>query len=369
VECVKPSHSYTHRKTIEREEDRERERDRDREREREEANGVTMFKRTRKPQDLVKALKDALEKPNKKSEKAAEETSKCLSAICTFLYPTGDNVPSQEQIAVLAQEIYHVDVLTLLINNLGKLEFEAKKDAAQIFNSLLRRQIGTRAPTVEHLCQKEHIITSLVQGYTQNKEIALCCGLMLREAIKHEALAKMLLKEDNFNGFFEYVELATFDVASDAFSTFKLLLTKHKLLSAEFLLTNYDHFMKLYKKLLLSENYVTRRQSLKLLGELLLDRANYEVMRKYISDADNLRLMMNMLRDGSRNIEFEAFHVFKVFVANPEKPPIITGILLKNQKKLHDFLMNFQADRSDDEQFTEEKQYLIQQIMDLKAEE
>lgn len=49
-----------------------------------------------------------------------------------------------------------------------------------------------------------------------------------------------------------------------------------------------------------------------LLGELLLDRHNFTVMTKYISKAENLKLMMNMLRDKSRNIQFEAFHVFKV---------------------------------------------------------
>lgn len=37
-----------------------------------------------------------------------------------------------------------------------------------------------------------------------------------------------------------------------------------------------------YNSLLTSENYVTRRQSLKLLGEILLDRSNFDVMMKYI---------------------------------------------------------------------------------------
>ena len=49
-----------------------------------------------------------------------------------------------------------------------------------------------------------------------------------------------------------------------------------------------------------------------LLGELLLDRHNFSVMTKYISNPDNLKLMMNLLKDKSRNIQFEAFHVFKV---------------------------------------------------------
>lgn len=81
---------------------------------------------------------------------------------------------------------------------------------------------------------------------------------------------------------------------------------------AEFLEVNYDKVFTHYQRLLNSENYVTRRQSLKLLGELLLDRHNFAVMTRYISSPDNLKLMMNMLKEKSRNIQFEAFHVFKV---------------------------------------------------------
>jgi len=35
-------------------------------------------------------------------------------------------------------------------------------------------------------------------------------------------------------------------------------------------------------------------------------------MKRYISNPDNLKLMMTMLKEKSRNIQFEAFHVFKV---------------------------------------------------------
>ena len=52
--------------------------------------------------------------------------------------------------------------------------------------------------------------------------------------------------------------------------------------------------------------------SQQLLGELLLDRHNFTTMTRYINNPDNLKLMMNMLREKSRNIQFEAFHVFKV---------------------------------------------------------
>lgn len=45
---------------------------------------------------------------------------------------------------------------------------------------------------------------------------------MLRECARYEALAKIMLHSSEFFNFFRYVEVSTFDIASDAFSTFKV---------------------------------------------------------------------------------------------------------------------------------------------------
>ena len=52
--------------------------------------------------------------------------------------------------------------------------------------------------------------------------MALNCGTVLREAFKHEQLAKIVLYSPGFWSFFDYVETGVFDVAGDAFSTFKV---------------------------------------------------------------------------------------------------------------------------------------------------
>ncbi|KAG2216506.1 hypothetical protein INT45_013084 [Circinella minor] len=315
------------------------------------------------PHDLVRLTKDAINKldgPDRR--KANEEISKHLVSMKTILY---DSDPSPDLVAQLAQEIYNNDLLQGLVMNISKLDFEAKKDVAQIFNNLLRRQIGSRLPTVEYLCTREELLFALLKGY-EHPEVALNCGLILRECLRNEALAKIILYSKKFYLFFDYVEMSTFDIASDAFASFKEILTKHKQMVAEFLDSNYDEFFEHYKRLLTSSNYVTKRQSLKLLGEILLDRSNFSVMTRYISNAENLKLMMNLLRDRSRNIQFEAFHVFKVFVANPNKNKPILDILIKNQEKLVVFLNNFHNDRQDDEQFNDEKTFLIKQIEDLR---
>jgi calcium binding protein 39 len=55
----------------------------------------------------------------------------------------------------------------------------------------------------------------------EHQDIALNCGTMLRECARYEALAKILLYSEEFYNFFKFVEVSTFDIASDAFSTFK----------------------------------------------------------------------------------------------------------------------------------------------------
>ncbi|KAL7750426.1 Hym1p [Sorochytrium milnesiophthora] len=328
-----------------------------------------LFKaKAKTPQDLVRSVRDGIVKldtSDRKSDKAGEELSKNLNAMKHMLIGDGEHDPDPHIVSTIAQEVYNTDLMSLLVNQLSRFEFESKKDVTLIMNSLLRRQYADRYPTVEHLCAKPDILIKLVKGY-ESPDVALNCGMMLRESIRYEALAKILLNDPSFWNFFKYVDVSTFDLASDAFATMKELLTKHKAIVAEFLEANYAEFFDVqFLGLLNSTNYVTKRQSLKLLGELLLDRVNFNVMTRYIANAENLKLMMNLLRDKSRNIQYEAFHVFKVFVANPNKVKPVADILQKNKEKLVSYLSSFHNDRTDDEQFNEEKQFLIRQISEL----
>ncbi|MEQ2178620.1 hypothetical protein GOODEAATRI_015938 [Goodea atripinnis] len=225
----------------------------------------------------------------------AEEVSKNLASLKEVLSGTGDKEPQTEAVAQLAQELYNTNLLIALIANLQRIDFEGKKDVVHLFSNIVRRQIGSRTPTVEYISSHTEILFMLLKGY-ESPEVALNCGMMLRECLRHEPLARTVLFAEDFFCFFHYVELSTFDIASDAFASFKDLLTRHKMMCADFLENNYD----------------------------------------------------------------------RVFVANPNKTQPVLDILLKNQAKLVEFLSHFQTDRSEDEQFCDEKNYLIKQIRDLK---
>jgi len=328
-------------------------------------------KKKEKPTNLVKSCLSGIkayakyEGNKNKQEKAATDVSNCVHGMKVVFYGDEKVEANPEAAEQLANEILASDVLSLLSKNVAILGFEARKDLVTVFGNLIRRKNGNRFITVEYLERELGMLDALCLGYEQG-EVALTSGQLLRHCVEYESLARHILYAPGLFKFFDYVEIEEFGISSDAFATLKDLLTKHKTICAEFLEKNYDTFFQHYTKLLHSPNYVTRRQSLKLLGELLLDRANFNVMTKYISEQENLKLMMNLLRDKSRNIQFEAFHVFKVFVANPNKAKPILDILVKNKEKMIAFLDTFHNDK-EDEQFADEKAFLLKQIEALPS--
>ena len=265
-------------------------------------------------------------------------------------------------------------VTAKLITMLPRLFFETRKDAAAVFNAIVRHPVDARGdlPHVRHLDENPRLLLTILtaselgEDGAGNNAAALTYGTMLREVARYEALCRHVLFSNEFLKMFEYMQLPTFELASDAAASFRELLTRHKNVAAEALETRYEVFFPRFNAMLENGNYVTRRQSLKLLSELLLDRTNASVMMRYIGSAENMCLMMNLLRDEARSIQFEAFHVFKVFVANPNKSEQITQILLKNREKLMNYLAAFQNDR-EDEQFAEEKAMLTR-LLERMAE-
>lgn len=105
--------------------------------------------------------------------------------------------PLPELIAQLAQETYSTDLLYHLLQNIQRLDFESRKDVVQIFNTLLRRQIGSRFPTVEYLSNKPEVLFTAFRGY-EHEEVALNTGMILKEMLRHEPLAKLLLHSEEY---------------------------------------------------------------------------------------------------------------------------------------------------------------------------
>ncbi|KAA8523592.1 hypothetical protein F0562_010015 [Nyssa sinensis] len=305
----------------------------------------------------------------KRDEKMAE-LDELIRELKSTLYGNGESEPATEACAQLTQEFFREDTLRLLITCLPKLNLEARKDATQVVANLQRQQVHSRWIASDYLEANLDLMDRLMSGY-EDPSIALHYGGMLRECIRRQSFAKYVLESEHIKKFFDYIQIPNFDVAADATATFKELLTRHKSTVAEFLSRNYDWFFAEFNsKLLESPNYLTRRQAVKLLGDMLLDRSNVDVMIRYVSSKDNLRILMNLLRESSKNIQVDAFHVFKVFflLLTPISLRTLSGILVANRSKLLRFLGSFKIDK-EDEEFEVDKAQVVKKIAELEPKD
>ncbi|XP_061344326.1 putative MO25-like protein At5g47540 isoform X2 [Gastrolobium bilobum] len=335
-----------------------------------------LFKsKPRTPVDVVRQTRDLLlyidrsseSRDNKRDEKMSE-LSKNIRELKAILYGNSESEPVSEACAQLTQEFFKENTLRLLIKCLPKLNLEARKDATQVVANLQRQQVQSKLIASDYLEKNMDLMDILIVGY-ENTDMALHYGAMLRECIRHQIVAKYVLNSLHMKKFFDFIQLPNFDIAADAAATFKELLTRHKSTVADFLSKNYEWFFAEYNsKLLESSNYITRRQAVKLLGDMLLDRSNSAVMTRYVSSRDNLRILMNLLRESSKSIQIEAFHVFKLFAANQHKPADIISILVANQSKILRLLNDFKIDK-EDEQFEADKAQVMKEIAALEPRE
>ncbi|KAH0910234.1 hypothetical protein HID58_033555 [Brassica napus] len=301
-----------------------------------------LFKsKPRTPVDLVRQTRDLLlyadrsnssSLPDSKRHEKMAELSRNIRDIKFILYGNSEAEPVAEACAQLTQEFFRQDTLRLFITSLPILNLETRKDATQVVANLQRQQVNYKLIASDYLEANLDLMDVLILGF-ENLDMALHYGAMFRECIRHQIVAKYVLESEHVKKFFDYIQLANFDIAADAAATFKELLTRHKSTVADFLTNNEEWFFADYNsKLLESVNYVTRRQAIK---------------------------------ESSKSIQIEAFHVFKLFVANQNKPAEIVNIMVTNRSKLLRLLADLRPDK-EDERFEADKSQVLREISSLE---
>jgi calcium binding protein 39 len=156
---------------------------------------------------------------------------------------------SPEQQFQLINALLAEDILLLLANSIHKIPFEARKDTQFIFSSAFRYKHPTASaqePIALHhiLTGRPQIVIALCNGY-EKRESAMPCGGVLREALKYDAVAALILYDEKneqgqardlaevdtakpssgqgaFWKFFDWITKSNFDVCTDAFNTFRV---------------------------------------------------------------------------------------------------------------------------------------------------
>lgn len=326
-----------------------------------------LFKRNPKsPPDLVRLLNELVAKLDYStdSKRAQDDCHRYLRQMKVVFHGDEENHPQPDQIALLAQEVYASDCLFLLVQALRKLDFDSRKDVVTLFATLLRRRLASDSPTVEYLVHRKPDVVLMLMKGPESAETALVCGQILRECIKFEQISRSVLASLQFWNFFKYAQNSIFEVATDTFVTMNALLTTHKKLVADFLAKNCELFTQMINSLIKSNNYVTKRQSVRLLTELVMLKLNQQFLMFYFDNTTSLKIIMMLLSDKLKNVQLEAFHVFKFFVAKPKKSQKITDILTKNKDNFVQFFDTFDVSEYG-ASVVEERDYIMHEIQKL----
>ncbi|KAL5219319.1 hypothetical protein ABZP36_020003 [Zizania latifolia] len=336
------------------------------------ADGGLFRSKARGPAELVRHARELLafvaenhEACGGKREHKMADLTKSIREIKSILYGNGEAEPVDEACSQLTKEFFkeNTNSLHLLIVCLPYMDLETQKDVTQVTANLLRQKVDYRMVASDYLEENQDLLDVLMSGY-DNMDIAIHYSSILRDCIRHQVAARYVLESQHMKKFFHYIQYPDFNIASDAFKTFKELLTRHRSTAAEFFSKNYDW----------------------LLGDILVDKSNTEAMMRYVSSKDHLIILMNLLREQSKAIQVEAFRVFKVlsmvknllvyqtktehlvvciyvqlFTGNPKKPPEIVGILVTNKSKILRFLADFTMDK-EDQQFEADKAQVVDEI-------
>ena len=264
-----------------------------------------------------------------------------------------------------------VNLPLLLLLSLPHLGFEYRKLVVTIFKHCFKNDEVFR----DHCLDNLPLLDLLFECYTPaQRDICVNCHNMLEACVRYDArVVDRLLRSPRFlAAFFEdYVLSADFEVQSKALALLSCALKQHPKTTAKFLKEpeNGATFFAHCNAVLSSGNYVCLVQLLSLLSDLLVVRKNRKVMVAYVSEKANLMVIMKLLRHKSASIAYEAFHVFKIFVANPAKPERVQYVFTQNSKKLIKFMKKFQKERDTDEpEFAEAKTRVIDSLKEMVAE-
>lgn len=156
---------------------------------------------------------------------------------------------SPEQVSQLVTAVIQEDLLYSLAHSIHLLPFESRKDTQSIFSYVLRfkppNSSSPEPPALSYVINsRPEVIVELCRGYAHSGS-AMPCGVVLREILKHESIAAIVLYDQSkeneravniehidveakqsgegvFWNFFPWIDGGAFEVSTDAFTTFRV---------------------------------------------------------------------------------------------------------------------------------------------------
>jgi calcium binding protein 39 len=307
------------------------------------------------------------------SDRDCNELESFLAASCAGVSANAyvKRQPKPDEIEKCLTICSQSGLLIKIARTVAALPPETRRIMSAIWGYLLKIESpkSFQRPMVEYLISNTQGLDLLFEAYGKNTSGSdVIIGVMIRDACRYSKVVNYVVSKGLVFNLFPVLVSGNFDVSADAFQTLKEILTNHKDVSAPWLNRNFKEFFELYMKPLRApteSDYVIVRQSLSILSSLLLDRQFMDTMIQFVGNDEFLRLVMILLGNESKVVRYEAFHIFKIFAANPNKTSRICRILIQNRERIIKILDKIENDRLDDNEFRQDKAAVVGKLTSM----
>lgn len=264
------------------------------------------------------------------------------------------------------------DKVNRIFIDLDAFEKESKKQIIEIFSELFNMKSDPN-PLAEGLASDAHrTIEAILDKFESSTNSTYYANILKMMSSKPE-LIKYFLDVKIFQVLANYASNSVFDISSEALTVFiEILFSENKKVQREvsnFLNEYKAEMMEIFLDLFNQDNYLAKREGMKMLYDLLLNKDyNREFADYFITEKEHLKFTMTSLNDESTPIQTEAFLLLLVFLQAPteKRGPKVNDTLRKNKDQLIEFVQHFMEEKGkDDESLKAKKDIAIAALKDM----
>lgn len=262
---------------------------------------------------------------------------------------------------ILNSKIYRDDTVQMLISLMPLFGQQTNNEISTLFQSSIRENTDGHLPF--YLIDRPEVL-DLLFSYLNYNNLSSTANILLRSCIAIREFTQFLYQKQYVLSFIRFLASDNFELTTAAFKTFEDMLLTYPEITYSYIIDNYQVYSLEFKTLLASPVYLIKMLFLPMLFQLLAKEECRALMMIFLSDTQNLQLIIPLLRSDSKKIKHAAYNIFKLFVINPRKTHAITRVLSMNKVALVKTIRHIHISRSATE-LLEERASLIATLRTL----
>lgn len=197
-------------------------------------------------------------------------------------------------------------------------------------------------------------------SYLSSPFLSSTANILIRECTRNEEFVSYLFEHQYVSAFIVHLLGDNFEMVTNAFKTYEDLLTVNIQVSAPYVQNHYDIFSLHFKQMLRSNSYIVSLLAVPLILSYITREECRQILMYFVNDPYNLECICKQLTSHSKKVRSNAYSLFKLFVINPHRTPLIRHELRENKKKLSKLISKVSL--PDDEELINERNTVLSNL-------